>query len=278
MKRMLEIKDGTTYINSSSIEIINTCLRKAQYSLERNLRRETESDALVFGTAIHAALAAFYNGQRDLDYIQKIFEHEAAPLAHLDNDKRSIANGKKILERYVATYRDDPWTVYYDDKGPFIERSFELPFYGIFLHGTIDCILKNTETGELVVCDHKTTSTVSDLINRVKPNIQFSIYAWAANQLGIPVNRVMVNGIQVAKTKSDFVRVFTERSTEDFEEMKQSVFDAKERFLKAKELKVFPQNSGSCSNWGGCPYLEICQTGSEHRETMIKQIYPSLSV
>jgi PD-(D/E)XK nuclease superfamily len=275
MKRMLELNDdGHAFINSSSAEIINTCLRKAQYALKRNLRREGESDALTFGTAIHAALAAFYNGQRDLEYIHKIFEHEAKPLAHLDNDKRSIANGKKILERYVATYENDPWTVYYDDKGPFIERSFELPLTSkVTVHGTIDCILKNTETGELVVCDHKTTSTVSDLINRVKPNLQFSIYAWAANQLGIPVTRVMVNGIQVAKTKSDFVRIFTDRTEEDFQEMRMSLADAVNRYNFATTMNTFPQNSGSCANWGGCPYLEICQTGMEHREAMIAQIY-----
>jgi hypothetical protein len=272
---MLELNaDGRVFINSSSAEIINTCLRKAQYSLQRNLRIEGESDALTFGTAIHAALAAFYNGQRDLEYIQKIFEHEAKPLAHLDNDKRSIANGKKILERYVATYENDPWTVYYDDKGPFIERSFELPLTSeVSVHGTIDCILKNTETGELVVCDHKTTSVVSDLINRAKPNLQFSIYAWAANKLGIPVSRVMVNGIQVAKTKSDFVRVLTERTEEDFQEMEMALLDAVRRYKFASFMNIFPQNSASCSNWGGCQYRDICSLDAGFRETAIQQIY-----
>lgn len=274
MKRMLEVKDGTVYINSSSVEIINTCTRKAYYALKRNLRREDESEALTFGTAIHAALAEFYTGHRSLEEVQAAFVAAAAPLSHLENDKRSIENGKKILERYVATYKDDPWTIYTDEKGPFIERKFEIELLPkLILHGQIDCILKNTETGELVVCDHKTTSTVSDLINRVKPNIQFSIYAWAANKLGIPVSRVMCNGIQVAKTKSDFIRVFTERNEDDFEEMTDSILSARLRFVDHDGIGVWPQNTGSCSNWGGCPYLEICQTPKSQREAVIKQIY-----
>lgn len=271
MKRMLEQKEGLTYINSSSIDLINTCLRKADFALNRNLRREDESDALTFGSAIHEALAAFYSGNRDLDHIQNVFATRAASLAHLENDKRSIENGKKILERYFNVYKNDPWEVYVDANGPFIERSFEIKLTDtIILHGTIDCILKNTETGELVVCDHKTTSIVSDLINRVKPNIQFSIYSWAANQLGIPVARVMVNGIQVAKTKSDFVRIFTDRTQDDFEEMEETIIDSANRFANSRS---FPMNTSACANWGGCQYLEICQTAKQYRENMIQQIY-----
>ena len=275
MKRMIESKNGVWYINSSSVEIIQTCKRKAKYALVDNLRKEDESDALTFGSAIHEALAAFYNSQRDYDYICKIFENRAKPLAHLVDDKRSIENGKKILKKYFEVYKDDPWTIFYDKDGPFVERSFELKLNdGIVVHGTIDCILKNIETGELVICDHKTTSTIgSDFINRANPNTQFTIYAWAANQLGIPVDRVMVNGIQVAKTKCDLARIFTARTKDHFEEMENIIIDSVHQMNINISSKRWPMNSGACSNWGGCQYLEICQSVNAYKQVMIESLY-----
>ena len=202
------------------------------------------------------------------------FREAAEPISSLPpTEKRSIDNGAKILTRYFEVYENDPWVSYRDAEGPFVERSFELPWGSNYIHGTIDCILKNTQTGELVVCDHKTATSLSDLANRVKPNVQFSIYAWAANQMGIPVNRVMVNGIQVAKTKSDFVRIFTDRNDEDYQEMRDTVNSAVRTYMASMDTGSWPQNTSSCSNYGGCQYLELCSLGSELRKNAIAQIY-----
>ncbi len=284
MKRMLEQKDGVFYINSSSVDLIQTCRRKAYYALERNLRGGDESEAQLFGTAIHRAMEAFYGapvegGERQLtlEQFQDAFVDCASQtLAHLpDSDKRSIANGKKILEKYWDTYQNDPWRVVVDASGPVVERSFELKLTpSIRIHGQIDCLLENVETGEIVVCDHKTSSSLgSDFLNRIKPNIQFSIYAWAARQLGFRVNRVMVNGIQVAKTKVDLLRVFTSRMESDEEEMWAALSEAVELYRGCQKRGVWPQSSSSCSNWGGCQYRDVCSLDAGFRETAIQQIY-----
>lgn len=287
MKRMIEKKNGQFYINSSSVEIIQTCRRKAYYALHRNLRGEEESEALLFGTAIHRAMEAFYsaeivNGERKLtlEEFQDAFVDVASQtLAHLpDSDKRSIANGKKILEKYWDVYANDPWVVVRDEKGPFVERKFELKCHlnDVIIHGQIDCLLQNVETGEIVVCDHKTSSSLgSDFLNRIKPNIQFSIYAWAAQVLGYKVNRVMVNGIQVAKTKVDLLRVFTERNSHDLLEMFDTIEDSIALYTHAELSKNWPINSASCGNWGGCQYRDICSLNAPFRETAIQQIYGS---
>ena len=169
--------------------------------------------------------------------------------------------------------------IYRDQNGPFVERSFELPFIthnkftSVFVHGQIDAVMQNTETGEVVVVDHKTTSTVSDLLNRVKPNTQFSLYAWAAREMGLPVNRVMVNGIQVAKTKSDFLRIFTDRNEYDFEELKMSIKHSIDQYDKFSASEAWPMNTSSCSNYGGCQYLGICQLDRPLRENAIRANY-----
>lgn len=286
MKRMLEKKDGKFYINSSSVEIIQTCRRKAYYALHRNLRGEDESEALLFGTAIHRAMEAFYsakiiNGERQLtleEFQDAFVDCASQTLAHLpDTDKRSIANGKKIISKYWDTYSNDPWVVVRDEHGPFVERKFELEVRrlpNVVIHGQIDCLLKNVETGEIVVCDHKTSSSLgTDFLNRIKPNMQFSIYAWAANKLGHSVNRVMVNGIQVAKTKVDLLRVFTERTPHDLLEMFDTINESVHLYEESENSKTWPINSAACGNWGGCQYRDICSLNAPFRETAIQQIY-----
>lgn len=283
MKRMLERKGSVFYVNASSVDIINTCPRKAEYALLRGMRKEDESEALVFGKAIHAALETLYRAdpaKRSLSDMIAAFEAAGASLASVpETEKRSLSNGVKILNRYFASYASDPWVIYSDDKGPFVERSFELPFKthnkftSVFVHGQMDAVMQNTETGELVVVDHKTTSTVSDLINRVKPNLQFSLYAWAANQMGLKVSRVMVNGIQVAKTKSDFLRIFTDRGPDDFAELDLSLTHAIEQYDKFSAADAWPMNTSSCSNYGGCQYLGICQLDKSLKENAIRAQY-----
>lgn len=286
MKRMLEVgSDGTMAINSSSVELIHTCRKKAYYALERNLRPKEESEALVFGTAIHKGLEAFYtapieNGVRRVseEDVHAAFTNAAQQLAHVDpSEKRSIENGKKILTKYMATYANDPWKVLTLSNGkPAVEVAFDLmtELPGIRLHGQIDCLLQNGETGEVVVCDHKTASTLGvDFFNRIKPNTQFSIYAWAARKLGYSVTKVMVNGIQVAKTKAEFVRVFTERTAEDDAEMMDSVVDAVQLFQTSREKNRWSINSASCSHYGGCQYRDLCSLSPVHRETAISDIW-----
>lgn len=275
MKRMLEVKDGTIYINASSIEIINTCRRKAQYALDLGLRREDESEALTFGTAIHAALEKFYSSEsRNLDEILLAFNDAAVPLLHVPpTEKRSIDNGAKILRRYFEIYENDPWVAYVDEKGPFVEREFEVRFADHVLHGKVDAVLRNTETGELVVCDHKTATSLSDLGRRANPNLQFSLYVWALREMGLPVSRMMVNGIQVAKTKSEFVRIFTERNADDFAEMFDTILAAVETFEKSKLTNAWPMNPVSCSHYGGCQYLDICSLNKRLRPAAIAQVY-----
>jgi hypothetical protein len=283
MKRMLEVKDGVFYVNSSSVDLIQSCRRKAYYALERGLRGGDESEAQLFGTAIHKAMEAFYGAPIEggvrrltLEQFQDAFAQAASQLEHLpDADKRSIANGKKILEKYWSIYQNDPWQVVHDRQGPVVERKFELDLTpSIVLHGQIDCLLQNVETGEIVVCDHKTSSSLgSDFLNRIKPNLQFSIYAWAARQLGFPVSRVMVNGIQVAKTKVDLLRVFTDRKDSDFEEMWETIMESVELYRGSQKRGIWPINSSSCSSWGGCQYRDICSLDAPFRETAIEQIY-----
>lgn len=220
-------------INFSSLDIIQTCPRKAQYLLREGYIGRAESPALTFGTAIHKALEIFYayspkerelptNFAKHAELIpagitppEKHFIYDAltefcnkaAPLTMLpDSDKRSIANGVWILTHYFKSYINDEYEVYRDDQGPVTERPFTLPIStsnpgGILieLHGQIDVVLRNTKTGTILPADHKTSSIVGpDFYNRLKPNHQYTGYLLGAREvLGLDTDSFLVNCIQV---------------------------------------------------------------------------------
>ncbi len=235
-KEMLSVlpqPDGRTKvrINYSSLDIIQTCPRKAYYLLERKLIAKNESPATLYGKAIHGALEVFYSHSRRERTMPKNFlEHAelipagvappeghflyaaisrfceiAAPLRALpDSDKRSLGTGIWTLFHYFKTYLEDPYVVFCDSAGPVTERRFSLPLLSrglldIELFGTIDVVLKHEVTGVIIPTDHKTSSVVgADFYSRLKPNAQYTGYLLGAQAvLGLDTDSFMVNAIQV---------------------------------------------------------------------------------
>lgn len=232
-----KLPDGRTKvrINSSSLDVIQTCMRKAQLSLFEGWKAETESPATLFGSAIHAALEVFYKrppGDRKLAKLEtmelmsyghrvpgeekdlilsatRAFIDKAQPLAPLPpEDKRSIQNGVWILSEYFKAYLNDPYMAYVDKDGPFIERKFSLVVYEhgdlvIEIFGTIDFVFQHVVTGELLGGDHKTTSMIQGFsgesyFDRDKPNHQYTFYLCGARKVfGLDIKNFAVNVVEV---------------------------------------------------------------------------------
>ena len=299
-------------INYSSLELIQTCLRKAHYSLNRRLRQEAESDALAFGTSIHKALEHWYQLPVEERLLPDNLKEEAEMMAFghkidkparqgaleairqfatarrdvlqalPEEDKRSLASGIRILRAYFKRYHDDGLEVARDKFGiPYIERSFSFPIVElenlqINYFGTIDVILQNKETGVLMVADHKTTASLgSEFYNRCKPNYQYTGYVLGAREaLGLNTNLFMINGIQTAKTKTEFARQVTERTDDDFAELKKAVAWRVHEWLRATETANYVQTAPQpCSSYGGCQYRVICEVPEKLKESVIKSTY-----
>jgi hypothetical protein len=236
-KEMLSLSvlpDGRTKcrINSSSLSIIQECGRKAQLSLDRNLRSNLESPATMFGSAIHKGLEVFYCGEvedrvmpkgfrsnaeimaygtipEEEDYLVyraiRAFVESAQDLCHLpDEDKRSVSTGVWLLAQYLETYIDDPYVVIRDESGPFVERRGEAVLFEddslvIEYFGTVDVGLVNRHNGITLICDHKTSSVVGNqFFNRLKPNHQYTGYLYLAQEaFGIDTDKFLVNCLEV---------------------------------------------------------------------------------
>lgn len=309
------VKDGNqtfVRINSSSLNIIQVCSRKAKYQLHDKLRPKNGSPPLVYGSAIHKALDVFYSydsKERDLpDNFDEVastlselnakapsdhflyraietFVKAAEPLRVLpDTDKRSVSSGVWVLTHYFKTYLHDHYTIHRDEKGPLVERTFSIPYYEnsklkIELFGTIDFVLKNQATGEILVGDHKTSSYLGqDFFNRIKPNHQYTAYLIGAHKsFGTSSEHFLVNGIQ-SKARPirnagppTFARQITRRTPDDFLEFKEVLIESVMNYLRWAETDVWPLGPvDACANYGSCTYLDVCSQPRELRETIIE--------
>lgn len=302
-------------INSSSLGIIQECMRKAQYSLVEGWRASVESPATLFGRAMHKALEVFYLGHPEERVLPKYehlemmaFGHQppatnndliyravsgfldvAQPLAGLpESDKRSLQNGVWILSEYFKTFIDDPYTAYVDESGPFIERTFTYRFYEddtliIDIFGTIDFIFKHLRSSDLIAGDHKTASFLNfggqSYFDRERPNHQYTMYLLGVNRVyNLPITDFMVNCLEVKakpKTKGakgvSFPRQITKRTEEDFEELREVVMDAVQRYLYATTNRIFPMGGvDACTKYGGCQFKEVCASPKSLRETLLR--------
>lgn len=315
-KEMLSVEqDGEqtrVRINSSSLSVIQTCPRKTKLSLHEKWKGKQGSPPLIFGSAIHKALEVFYAHSCkerelpiDFDEVAPLLaDGKPAPTKHFlydaleafvvaaeplrilpDTDKRSIASGIWVLTHYFKTYLHDVYVIHTDENGPIIERTFSLPFYEdktlqIELFGTIDFVLRNEATGELLPGDHKTTSQLGiDFLNRVKPNHQYTAYIIGAQRaLGLQGENFMINGIQTKArpltsrgSGPNFTRQITRRTAEDIKEFEASLLWSVRSYLNWRETNSWPLgNVDACAMWGGCPYLEVCSAPNELRQNILE--------
>lgn len=319
-KEMLSIGERNSKrlvrINSSSLELIQTCARKAQYSLRDQLRANMASPATLFGSAIHKALETWYLSPREIrtlpsgwssmaatcisDSYEKrggayedallAFVEAAEPLNHLPpTDKRSVENGLWILSHYFNKWeKNDPYEVLVRDGEALAEQPVSFIMHEdsemiIEYFGTIDVVLQDAVTGSVLICDHKTTSSLGkEFMNKIDPNFQYTGYVWAAREaLGIDTNEFLVNGIQVKPrpktsrgTIPDYVRQVTNRDEKDFEELRMAVLDSVNRYLGWLKANAFPMNAPTpCNLYGACQYHPICSASPRLRQNVINAKY-----
>lgn len=307
----------TFKVNFSSLSLMQECWRKVEYRLIRGLTPRLESSATLFGSAIHKALEVFYSAprtQRRLptnykeamkaigagawkrgweDFLVfaacRAFVLKAEPLAALPaEDKRSLHSGAYILTNYFERYLTDEYVILHDADGPIVERTLTYPIMktdhlDINLFGTIDFVMQNEVTGEILAGDHKTTSSLRDFYDMAQPNFQYTAYILMAREvLGLNTDKFLVNALEVkampkrATTAGpNFARQITSRSEEDIQELINAVVLACVTFKANWEHRTWPMSSpGPCLNkYGKCSYHDVCATPHSLRENVIRANY-----
>lgn len=222
----------------TALDTWQKCHKKWYYRYIRRLDSKTVAPALDFGKALHCGFSTFYAAIKDGKP-----RPEALDLALADfranytdregEDKRTVANGEKVLRGYEEIYRAEPFKLVTQEVGFCVPvenftivgenarkcktcgaqvakevltdncPSCEAPWV-IMLSGYLDALIE--WDGVLYVLEHKTTTMLNSIFfNQFELSMQVDIYVYAAEQtLGRKCLGAVMNAVEIWK---DVMRV-----------------------------------------------------------------------
>jgi hypothetical protein len=276
----------------------NACHRAYKIAYVDMVRPVKASDALTFGTAMHALLEAYWGGQ------------ESIALTRNDYDDVTL---RCLYEGYKARWETED-AERYERVGA--EFGFEVPLMnpetgGVSktwkLAGKIDAIAKDRTTGRHIIVEHKTTSQDigpgSDYWKKLPIDGQVSGYYVGAQSIGYEVDVCLYDVIRKPtirpykatpeenrKYKKDgtlyagqhefdesldewkerlmadiaerpdyyFARVEVVRMESDLAEYLYDMWAVGREIADAERTGRFSRNPNACSVFGSCEYFDVC--------------------
>ena len=237
------------------------CRKRYYWRFVRDLVGKAPQTAPEFGRCIHKALDIWFTTH---DQAKTISTFNTLFVENPADEKRTIRVGEKLLSLYMDKY---------DHEGFKVIKS-EIPFAapvragGFTLIGRIDKIIDRD--GAVYVMDHKTTSRLGyEFFYKIKPNMQFDGYIWAARQLGFPtcsgilldallVAKGLITPVQLAKLQP-LARDISMRTDEELDRYIQNICLIVDDIRKCYETDIWYDNTESCCDFIECPYRKLCK-------------------
>jgi putative RecB family exonuclease len=209
------------HLSVSSITDYMDCGLLFKFSRVDKLVPEFKADALVFGTAIHAVLAEFYEqlktGQKmSAKLLQEIFEIHWRRLAFEREEIQYkpekdfdtlLLEGKELLSIFHQKIPEDEAEIIGIEQA-FLFWLHELP---VPIIGSFDLLLKDP-ANVITIVDHK-TSGKSYSNQDVDKNFQLTVYNLAAKLNGFNYREILLRFDCLIKTKTPkFEQYYTSRS------------------------------------------------------------------
>lgn len=283
------------YYDNTRVSEARNCLRKFYLRHRKDWVRNGLAKPLLFGLCWHEAMDAVWKHADSDVSDQKLFElgmlsfnaewvaqggpswETMTPDIQAQYSPRTPGVGAEMLHNYIKQRREQirgfevigievPFAVPLDPNDP------ELFFIGRF-----DKVFKDGH-GNIIVGEHKTTTSYSvkdtfrpAYIASWSPASQIDGYLYAAHMLyGDKVKSVWVDAALVHKTKHDgFKFIPVNRGVAHIKSwLFETLFWVKmieqedERFSlltpENEYLAAYPKNTGSCSQWAGCTFKDVC--------------------
>jgi putative RecB family exonuclease len=262
------------HLSVSSISDYLDCSLMFKFARVDKLVPEFKSDALVYGTAIHAALAEFYEelktGQKmSVKQLQEIFETHWRRLAFEREDiqykpdkdfETLLLEGKELLAVFHQKLPADEGEIIGIEE-PFTFWLDDLP---IPLIGVYDLVLEDS-AGTITVVDHKPSSNAY-ANSEIDRNFQLTVYHLAARKNGFEDREILLRLDCLIKTKiPKFEQFYSTRTEIDEVKAVKKILAVWEGIQKG----VFIPNDTSwkCS---GCAFKNACENwfagGGEHEQ------------
>ena len=127
--------------------------------------------------------------------------------------------------------------------------------------------------GEQYVMDQKTTkyTLTPKYFDGFNPGTQMSMYTFMGQAiLSSPIKGVIIDAAQIAVGFTRFVRGFTFRTAGELTEWFDDAMHWIERGREATRENFFPKNTTACGNYGGCEFRHICGRDPQHRDKFLR--------
>jgi putative RecB family exonuclease len=253
------------HLSASSIGQFLDCGLAFKFNRIDKLKPEFIPDSLVFGSAIHKALAAYYMEKKSgiimsLEEIHDAYEqfwemeakdNEEINYAEGKNYETYIADGKNLLSAWHENLTADDFKVIAIEEG----FSFIIPGIDIPIVGFID-LIQADEAGTIIITDFKTTSRAYSA-DDIDKNMQINIYQLALKSNGYADKEIILKLDCLIKTKKPkFEQYYTIRTELDqqrlihkiqqvWEGIKKEVFLPNDTGWKCK----YCQFKTACEKW-----------------------------
>jgi len=256
------------HISHSQIFTYLNCSLKYYFSYVEGRMPEHRPAAMLFGSAIHAAIARYYKSvlkkgkPEPLSLYQDLFhdhwnwetEDTGIPIAYKDGqNKEDLLNeGQLLVKTFYEGAKpmevigvEEPYSsVLYDEEGN--PTDFKLI-------GIVDCIQRDND-GNLIIIDNKTANRAYSK-DKIEQDLQMTVYSYlaAASKLAPAKSETLHRFDVLLKLKKPRLDIYyTTRSAADRRRLAKII----NQVLRGIEAGVFfPNPSWMCSD---CQYAQAC--------------------
>ncbi len=247
--------DKETHLSYSQINCYMTCPVRYNFQYVEQIPPAFTSAPLAFGSAIHEAVAAFYQSHLEgyilrldqtLDVYRDVWQQkEQIKFFNGDDAVSLLLKAEQLLTVFHESF--EPSTTILG-----VEEFFEFSIDGLPpFQGYID-LIEQSLSGDISIVDLKTASKKLTNAN-VQNNLQLTAYSLGAGALGFESDDLKLRlDVLVKTTKPDLTRYETTRTEEDRKRFVQTV----EHVWKGIESGVwFPRVDWQCQQ---CAFTKPC--------------------
>lgn len=259
----MNVHEHITHLSASAINDYTECGLLFKLGRIEKVPMEFTPDTLEFGSAVHKALAVFYEEKMT----GNIFSSKELGDLFETHWKDAVANhpdikygkgksfdllrthGRELLDAYYRSLPDDPYTVLA------VEEYFEFYIEGLDvpLIGYID-LMEEDASGTIIITDWKTAAKAYTF-DEVNKNFQLTLYTMAMKSTGFYNREILCKFDCLIKTKvPKFEQYYTTRNRDDEQRAITRINQTWEAITKG----VFTPNDTSwkCK---GCVYQNACK-------------------
>ncbi|MBU1409923.1 PD-(D/E)XK nuclease family protein [Myxococcota bacterium] len=186
--------EALLHLSASSISTLIECPREFLYHYIQGQPPQDTSAALVLGSAVHEAIAFWYNSVKQSGTEPSLADLIEVAAAAIEAPQRAPISFKKgetidsLIAQATAMLKAFMATGYRPSHILAVEQKFVMPLVNPFtgeqlpecLLGTFDLV--EERDGHVIVTDHKTAARI-DNDKVAAPDTQMALYAFAARQL-----------------------------------------------------------------------------------------------